>query len=97
MRHIATQPYQKVIRELDRISQQIRVEEREMVMYEEKIQTQHREFPIDQVWDITFRELGHSGEGLMYLHTTKGVFPYTVSEPPRNFIASYKQLTGADS
>lgn len=97
MRLIAMQPYQKVIREFDRISQQIRVEDREMVLYEEKIQTQHREFSIDQVWDITFRKMGSSGEGLMYLHTTKGVFPYTVSDHPESFIASFKQLIDRES
>ncbi|PAV31644.1 hypothetical protein CIL05_03020 [Virgibacillus profundi] len=86
---LAEQPYIKVQREVNSI-EQINIEHQRMIyLYDEKIVTQNREFPIEDVMDISYRFIGASG-GLLYLHTSKGVFSYTVKTSPEQFVKVYK-------
>ncbi|MEC5423915.1 hypothetical protein QGM71_10480 [Virgibacillus sp. C22-A2] len=86
---IAEQPYIKVLREVTSIEQRDIEYERVMCFYKEKITTQHREFPIDEVLDISYRHINGEG-GLLYLHTTGGVFSYTVKTSPKSFVETVK-------
>lgn len=87
---IAVQPYVKVQREVGSLEQRRVEQERTLYLYEEKIVTQHREFPLHQVLDISYRKVGKEG-GLLYLHTSRGVFPYTVKSTPVKFINAFKK------
>lgn len=89
MNLIAAQPYVKVQREVSSLEQK-RVEHRRVIyLYEEKVVTQHREFPLSQVLDMTYRKIGGEG-GLLYLHTSRGVYSYTVQSTPVPFIEAFK-------
>lgn len=85
MEYKALQPYYKIQREVDRLEQKEVTYERIMYLYEQKIVTEHREFAIGEVFDLSFRKIGSEG-GLLYLHTSRGVYSYTVKENPKAFI-----------
>jgi len=94
MKLIAEQPYIKVQREVSSV-EQIKIEhERTIYLYEEKVVTQNRKFPIDEVIDMSYRFIGGDG-GLLYLHTTKGVFSYTVKSSPKEFVEAFKMQKSA--
>lgn len=91
MQLIAEQSYIKVVREVSSIEQKNIEEPRKMVLYDEKIVTQHREFPVKDVLDISYRFIGPDG-GLLYLHTTKGVYSYIVKTSPKSFVEAFKDF-----
>ncbi|GAB6931241.1 hypothetical protein JCM10914A_52240 [Paenibacillus sp. JCM 10914] len=91
MSWIAVQPYYKIQRVVDGIEQRTEEQGREMFLYQDKIVTQYREFPIKQVFDLSFRPMGDGG-GLLYLHTQQGVYSYTVKHDPQSFIKAYKNM-----
>lgn len=86
---IAVQPYYKIERKLNSTGQQYLTDEREMVLYEDRLITHRREFPLMDVFDMSYRRLG-AGEGLFYLHTSKGVFSYTIRHDPARFIRAFQ-------
>lgn len=87
---IASQPYIKVQREINSIQQKNVEYERIIYLYEDRLVTKHREFPIEKVFDMSFREMSGE-ENLLYIHTSQGVFSYTVKEDPTEFIRIYKE------
>jgi len=87
---LAEQPYVKVERQVGSIDQQDIEYQRTIYLYDEKIVTQHREFSIQDVMDMSYRPIGSSG-GLLYLHTLKGVYSYTVKSSPQSFISIFKE------
>jgi hypothetical protein len=91
MSWIAVQSYYKVERNVTGLEQTIMKQERWIYLYQDKVVTKYREFPIQEVFDMSYRSMGGNG-GLLYLHTQQGVYPYTVAEDPQNFIAAYKVL-----
>lgn len=91
MKYIAIQPYYKVEREVSGTEQKVVVQDRNMYLYEGSIVTKHREFPIVDVFDLSYRRIGGDG-GLLYLHTKQGVFSYTVQGDPQPFIEAYMAL-----
>lgn len=88
MHLIAKQPYVKVERKVSSIEQWDEEEQRTMYLYDEKVVTKRREFPITDVLDISYKEVAGKG-GILYLHTLKGVFPYTVKSSPQPFIDAF--------
>lgn len=90
MQLLAQQPYLKVVREVTRIGKTETEEERTMYLYPNKLVTRHREFSIDHVIDISYRQFGTTG-GLLYVHTSSGVFSYTVHTSPMEFIQVFKE------
>lgn len=88
---LAIQSYYKIHRKVTSIEQTTVVHERSMYLYEHKVTTQYREFPIDEVFDMSYRKMGAEG-GFLYLHTKQGVYPYTVRADPNEFISAFKEL-----
>lgn len=95
MNWIATQTYYKVERSVCSLEQKIVRKDRLLYLYKEKVVTKHREFPIQEVWDISYRSMGGEG-GILYLHTRQGVFSYMVSDNPQPFIEAYKDLAATE-
>ncbi|WP_099157479.1 hypothetical protein [Virgibacillus ndiopensis] len=91
MHLIAEQPYIKVERQVNSIEQKDIEHERTLYLYDDKVVTQHREFPIQDVLDITYRTVGGEG-GLLYLHTSRGLYAYTVKSSPKLFIEGFKEI-----
>ncbi|WP_067729506.1 hypothetical protein [Oceanobacillus damuensis] len=89
MNLIAEQPYIKIVREVNSIEQIDIEHQRKMYLYEEKIVTEHREFSIDDVLDISYRFIGMDG-GLLYLHTIYGAYSYIVKNSPEAFVEAFK-------
>lgn len=90
MSWIARQLYYKVQRQATGIEQITEIQDRWMYLYEDKIVTHYREFPILEVFDLSYRKLGGEG-GLLYLHTCRGVFSYMVKADPAEFIEAFKK------
>lgn len=93
MNPIDVQPYFKIEREVSSLEQKDLERQRHLYLYHDKVVTRHREFPMEQILDMSYREFGPSG-GLLYLHTLKGVFSYNVKTSPQPFIESYKNHIG---
>ncbi|AXI10851.1 hypothetical protein CUC15_18810 [Oceanobacillus zhaokaii] len=87
---IAEQQYVKVERIVSSISQIDTEHQRTMYLYNEKLVTKHREFPIQDVTDMSYRSIGGKG-GLLYVHTTNGVYSYTVKTSPLPFLNAFKK------
>lgn len=85
---IAVQPYIKVYREVDLVQRNI-VDHRNIYLYKNRIVTCYREFPIEEILDISFRKVGGEG-GLLYLHTVRGIFSYVVETSPEWFIQAFR-------
>ncbi|RXZ78925.1 hypothetical protein EBB07_25225 [Paenibacillaceae bacterium] len=88
---IASHPYFKVERKLCDSTQQIIVHDHVIQLYSTKISTFHREFLVSNVYDMSFRKMG-AEDGILYLHTHQGVYPYTVKDNPVLFINAFKEL-----
>ena len=91
MNWIASLSYYKVERNIFGLEQTIHKQDRWIYLYQKKVVTAYREFPIHEVFDISYRSMGGSG-GMLYLHTLNGVYSYTVTEDPQFFIEAYKAL-----
>ncbi|MGJ9459124.1 hypothetical protein [Oceanobacillus sp. CF4.6] len=90
MNLIAEQSYIKIVREVSSIDQIDIEQKRKMYLYKEKIVTQHREFSIEDIMDISYRFIGEDG-GLLYLHTKYGVYSYIVKSSPAAFVEAFKE------
>lgn len=86
---IAQHPYIKVERKVTSIAQYEIEHARIIYLYNDKVVTQHREFPMKQVMDFSFREIANQG-GILYLHTLQGVYTYIVKSSPEAFITAYR-------
>src|SRR5699024_6423559 len=84
MSFIAKQPYIKVERKVTSISKYEVEHQRYLTLYDDRIVTQHRTFPIEAVLDMTYRkEVNHNG--MLYLHTNQGVYSYVITSSPEDF------------
>ncbi|WP_096188121.1 hypothetical protein [Evansella halocellulosilytica] len=88
---IASQPYVKVVREIQGLEQVNIEEKRTIYLYEDRIVTGYREFPFHTVFDMSFRHIA-GDDSIFYLHTSRGVFSYTIKSDPTDFINHFKQL-----
>jgi len=61
-----------------------------MYLYKDRVVTRHREFPIKDILDMSYRSMGGS-EGMFYLYTSKGVYTYLVECDPESFIHTFKE------
>ncbi|MUK88290.1 hypothetical protein GMD78_07795 [Ornithinibacillus sp. L9] len=95
MELIAEQTYFKTERRVSSIEQVNIEHERTLYLYDDRIVSKHREFPIHEVLDVSYRSLGAEG-GLLYLHTKSGVFSYTVKSSPKSFVELCKKQIKRD-
>lgn len=91
MEILAVQPYYKILRKLSSTGQQEIKEKRNITLYANHIGTKHHRFSLDEVQDISFRQVGSKG-GLLYLHTLQGMFSYPVETSPGNFMEIVKKV-----
>lgn len=88
---IATQPYYKIERIVTADNLETIIHRRSLHLYPDRIASAYREFLIEEIYDISFKDLGQ-GHGVLYLHTKQGVFPYTVESAVELFISEVKRL-----
>ena len=88
---VASQPYYQVQREVTEGEQKRIVSDRRIDLYHDRITTHRREFVLTDVFDISYRRMG-GGVGFLYLHTSTGVFSYTVNTDPGHFIDRFKDM-----
>ena len=86
---IAQHPYIKTERKVTSIEQFEIEHDRIIYLYNDKVVTQNREFPIKDVMDFSYREIVNQG-GILYLHTLQGVYTYIVKSSPEAFITAYR-------
>lgn len=89
MDYIASQAYIKIEREVTS-TQQIDIEhQRTLYLYSDRIVTKHREFPLEEVINVSYRKTNQIN-GLLYIHTSSGLFSYTIKTPPDIFLQAYE-------
>lgn len=87
---IAKHPYIKIERKVTSV-EQINIEHQRVIyLYHDRVVTQNREFPIKDVMDFSYREIANQG-GILYLHTLRGVYTYTVKSSPEAFLSAFKE------
>lgn len=91
MAWVASQAYYQVQREISEGQQRCSVSDRRIDLYHDRITTHRREFELGHVFDISYRRIG-GGIGMLYLHTSIGVFSYTVNTDPMPFITCFKSM-----
>ncbi|MCP3740896.1 hypothetical protein [Rossellomorea sp. BNER] len=65
--------------------------EYKLELYKSGIITYSDSFPLHTVLDISFKSFTN-GEGLVYLHTNRGLYSYYVKAEPKEFIREFKKL-----
>jgi hypothetical protein len=55
------------------------------------VETPSHQFSLENVHDVSFKEFS-TKEGILYLHTSQGVFPFQVKERPHWFINRFKTI-----
>ena len=88
---IAKLPYVKVIRQVKSVGKIEWEDQRIIYLFEEKITTAFREFPLEEVLDLSHRKIGEEG-GFLFIHTNHGVYSYTLKTSPEYFINAFKAL-----
>ena len=91
MEAIAVQPYVIIERVVENQEQITKFHDHELCLFETKITSPHREFPIHQVYDMSFRIIGGE-ERFLYFHTHQGVQTFVVRTDPSPFIQAYRDL-----
>lgn len=91
MKLIAEQSYVKMEREIDVTGLHYVEDNRLLYLYNDRILSRHHEFPIEKVWDMSYRPVSSDG-GLLYLHTSEGVHVYTVKKSPERFIEAFRKV-----
>jgi len=86
---IAKHPYIKIERKVTSTGQYEIEHGRCICLYNDRVVTQNREFPMNHVMDFSYREITNQG-GILYLHTIQGVYTYIVKSSPEAFIEAYK-------
>ncbi len=77
-------------------NQQLNIEKvKHIHLYENYIQTTNKEFIIEDVLDISFKS-SSTDYGILYLHTTQGLFPFHVKTDPTHFIQQFVRLKQND-
>lgn len=89
MKLIAQHPYVKIERKIMNFEQTEIEHSRMISLYEGKVVTEYREFPIHLVTDFSYKVIANQG-GILYLHTLGGLYTYQVKSSPEAFIAAYK-------
>ncbi|MBU5341652.1 hypothetical protein [Caldifermentibacillus hisashii] len=89
---LAVQKYIKVQREVDYIGFQQKYieEERYMYLYKDKLVTRYHDFPLETIFDLSYKPFGSEG-GTLYLHSNHGVYTYHLHSDPQLFIEAFKR------
>lgn len=89
MDYIASQPYIKIERVVTSTEQIDTEHARTLYLYSDRIVTKHREFPIEEVINVSYRK-NNQENGLLYIHTSSGLFSYTIKSTPEHFLKTYE-------
>lgn len=91
MNVISSHPYIKIEREIKGNQQCVIKTKKWIILYQNKIETASQLFWLKDVFDISFKSLGDN-DGFLYLHTSKGLFPYQVDADPTHLIDEFKRM-----
>lgn len=66
----------------------------ELSLFNDRIETESDRFPLDSVFDISYRFPSDSPDslGFLYLHTSRGVSTYKIKTSPEQLIQEFKKL-----
>ncbi|NMM51115.1 hypothetical protein [Paenibacillus aquistagni] len=91
MNPLIVQPYVKVERAMIDFEQKSIVHHCELIIYTDRIKTDRHEFPMKEVFDMSYKQVG-GGEGFLYLHTVFGVYSYMLKDHPAEVLKVYRSL-----
>jgi len=75
---------------MDNVQHLIETEEY-LTLFYDSIESKTDYFQLHDILDISFKSLT-SNSGFLYLHTTRGVFPFHTKSNPQEFIYTYQKL-----
>ncbi|WP_077213611.1 hypothetical protein [Bacillus dakarensis] len=90
MEKIYSQPYSIIERKIIDNEQHIIKRKSFIRLYQDKITTDKNVFLMREIHDISYRQ--GLLNGMLYIHTNQGVFPYMVLSDPARFIEEVKKL-----
>ncbi|MUV37604.1 hypothetical protein JNUCC1_01410 [Lentibacillus sp. JNUCC-1] len=93
MEPVAIFPYYKVEQEISATGLSKWEDKRYLRLYPTVLETKHRQFPTKDILDLSYRAM--DGEaGMLYLHTSSGMFTYLVKTSPHKFIEKALRYIG---
>ena len=91
MNPISTQLCIFIERKIERLEKKIIEQKFELELYSHKICLREKEYLIDNVFDISYRNATEE-VGFLYLHTNEGVIPTLTKTDPKPFIESFRKV-----
>lgn len=94
MNALVTQRCIEVTQEIGILEKRIVETSFELELYEDRIQVKDDYFPLDSVFDISFRFPSNSTNslGFLYLHTSQGISTFKIKTLPEDLIKEFKKL-----
>jgi hypothetical protein len=84
--------YTIVEREIDYYYQMQKYEtHHELMITPQVVTSANKEFTIQDVSDVSYKPFS-SEAGILYLHTTQGVFPFNIHSNPQAFIETFRSF-----
>ncbi len=91
LKFILSHPFIKVTRKIERNEQKTLEQEHDLELYEDRIIVGQDHFPIQDVFDMSYR-FQSTLYGFLYLHTNRGVVTFIIKKDPTLFINEYRKL-----
>lgn len=88
---IANLQYMTVSRMIMNNKQYYKEEIHNLTLSKERVITSEDAFLLDEVLDISYRFFSKE-MGFIYLHTSKGLYSYTIKTSPLSFIEQFKRI-----
>ncbi|WP_404332751.1 hypothetical protein [Mesobacillus maritimus] len=88
---LISHPYIKIQRKIMDNAQHLIETEEYLTLYYDSVESESDYFRLCDILDISFKSIT-TNSGFLYLHTTRGVFPFHTKSNPQNFIHTYKNL-----
>lgn len=88
---LISHPYIKVQRKIMNNVQHLIETEKYLTLYYDCLSSETDYFQLRDILDISFKAITNN-TGFLYLHTTRGVYPFHTKSNPQDFIHAYQKL-----
>jgi len=88
---LISHPYIKVQRKITDNAQHLIETEEYLTLFYDSVESGTDYFRLHDILDISFKSITNNS-GFLYLHTTRGVFPFHTKSNPQEFIQTYHKL-----
>ncbi|QQK75668.1 hypothetical protein HUG15_08875 [Salicibibacter cibarius] len=88
---VNSQPITHIEQKIGAIEKHTEQYKTDMNLYRDRIDIDGDSYPIAEIFDISYR-YKENEVGFLYLHTSRGVRSYYITENPESFISSFREV-----